>query len=115
MVDKRYYWRAKLGKDRPFIPVMTFFAGPWVDGEEQDRSPRWQALVRLETSGRAILMGDEVPIEVDGVSLRNIEKISEADYRYMVAHADYATKHAPHLPDASPKQAISWNRTKPVF
>ncbi len=111
----RYYWRAKLTKDGPFIPLVTWFGPPLVDGEEQDRGPRWQALVRLETTGRAILMGDEVPIDVDGVSLRNVESITEVAYRYMVDHARYATDHAPHLPDASPRQAIKWNRTKPVF
>lgn len=115
-MTERFYWKAKLGKDTPWIGVMTWFGPPLVDGEELDRSPRWQALVRTETSGRAILFGDNCPIEVDGknMTLRNLERISEADYRYLVKHAEWATKHAPHMPDAAPRTKID-KRGKSVW
>ncbi len=116
MKDAVFYWRAKLIKDGPWIGVKTFFGPPLVDGEELDRSPRWQAKVRNETSGRAILFGDNCPIEVDGknMTLRNIERIEEPEYRYLVAHSDWATKHAPDQPDAAPRTKID-KRGKSVW
>jgi hypothetical protein len=114
-VTERFYWRARLRKDGADIGVMTWYGAPVIDGEEQDRSHRWQALVRGETTSRAILMGEPCPIEVDGISLRNIKGITEADYRLLIDHAAYAVAHRPDLPDASPNKAIDWNRQKPPF
>ena len=111
-MTERHYWKARLVKGGPFIGVMTWHGAPVVDGEEIDRHHRWQALVRTETTSRAILMGDSIPIEVDGVFLRNIEKIDEAAYRYLVAHAAYATQRAPHMPDATPHKPINWLQQK---
>lgn len=111
----RFWWRARLIAKGPYIGVLTMLAPPLVDGEWLDRSPRWQAVVRLETTGRAILLGDRVPIEVDGVFLRNVEEIAEADYLYLIRHAEYATNHAPHMPDAAPTTAIDWNQRKAIF
>lgn len=111
-----HFWQAKLITGGPYIGVRTFFAGPLVDGEYLDRSPRWQAQVRLETSGRAILMGDHCPIEVEGKNmLRNVEPITEKEYRFLIEHADYATRHAPHMPDASPTTKIDWMKSKIRF
>lgn len=112
-MTERHFYRARLVKGGPFIGVMTFFGGPLVDGEELDRSPRWQAVVRTEKNGRAILMGDQLPIEVEGVMLRNIEPVAETEYRFLVAHAEWATAAAPYHPVAAPSSAIDFN-TLPV-
>lgn len=114
-MTERHYWKARLVKGGPFIGVATWHGAPVIGGDELDRHHRWQALVRNETTSRAILMGDEIPVEVDGVMLRNIEKITEAEYRYLVAHADYATRSAPHMPDASPENPIDWLQQKPAL
>lgn len=98
-------------KGAPYIGVMTWFGPPYIEGEEIDRSPRFQALIRLETSGRAVLQGDECPIEVEGKRLRGIERIDEEFYRHLIEHADWATKYAPHLPDANPETPIDWMET----
>lgn len=108
-----HFWQARLVTDGPFIGVRTFFGPPLIDGEHLDRSPRWQAVVRDETTGRRILLGDECPIEVDGVFLRNIEKIKEADYRFLISHANYATTHRPDMPDANPHKPVDWMKLKP--
>lgn len=106
METQVHWWRAKLIKDGPWIGVRTFFAPPLIDGEYLDRSPRFQALVRNETSGRMILYGEPCPIEIEGMGLRSVERIAEADYRYLVDHSQWATAHAPHMPDAAPKVKI---------
>lgn len=101
-----HFWRAKLVKDGPWIGVKTWLGPPLVEGEELDRSPRFQALVRNETTGRAILYGEPCPIEVDGIGLRSVERITEAEYRYLVDHSQWATAYRPDLPDAAPRVRI---------
>lgn len=114
-MTKRHYFRARMAKDGVFVPVMTFFGPPYVDGQELDRAPRWQALVNAEPTARAILMGDQLPIEVDGVTLRNLEPIKEHEYRFMVADAAHARDYRPDDPKASPRKAIDFNTLKPRF
>lgn len=111
----RHYYRARLVKNGPDIGVATWFGAPWIDGEEVDRSPRWQALIGHETTARAILMGNELPIEVDGVGLRNIERIKERDYGFLVATSGWATEHAPDRPEANPRKAVDFHQLKPRF
>lgn len=101
-----HYWRAKMVKDGPWVGIKTFLGPPLVDGEELDRSHRWQAIVHTETTGRPILYGEPCPIEVEEISLRSVERIAEAEWMYLVRHAKWATTHAPHLPDAAPKKKI---------
>lgn len=105
-MSERFYWKARLAKGTPYIPIVTWFGPPYIGGEELDRSPRFQALVRNETTARAILFGDMTPIEVEGIQLRNLEKIDEAEWRFLTDHAKWATARAPHLPDASPRTPI---------
>lgn len=111
----RHYYRARLIGGGAYVGVMVWHGLPLVDGDELDRSPRWQALISTETTARAILMGDSLPIEVDGVTLRNLETIDEPDYRYLVAHADWAKQHAPSAPDATPRQKIDLKRMPSIF
>lgn len=114
-MSERFYWRAKLGKDMPWIGVVSWFGPPLVDGEELDRSPRWQCLVRTETTARAILFGDNCPIEVEGRdTLRNLERITEAEWSYLVKHAAWSTQHRPDLPDAAPRTKID-RRGKSIY
>lgn len=109
-----HFWRAKLIKDGPWIGVKTWLGAPLIDGEEQDRSHRWQALVRNETTGRMILYGEPCPIEVDGIGLRSLERITEADWKYLTDHSAWATAHAPTMPDAAPRVKID-RRGRSVF
>ena len=113
MMERVHYWQAKYVKNGPMIGVKTFWGPPLVDGEFLDRSPRWQALLRNETTARVIYMGEPCPIEIEGVGIRNIEPTTKANYEYLVAHAAYSTAHAPANPDAAPKEAIDFNRYTP--
>lgn len=112
-MNERHYWSVRLVKDGPDVGVMTFFDGPLVDGVILDRSPRWQALVGGEVSGRAITQGDHLPVEVDGAFLRNIKPTTKANYEYLVEHAAYSTAHAPTNPDAAPKEAVDFMKLTP--
>lgn len=112
---ERVFWSARLASKAPPVGVMTWFGPPLVDGEELDRSPRWQALVRTEKTGRAILMGDEVPIEVEGVMLRNVEKITKAAYLLLVNHAAWSTEYKPSNPDAAPNSPVDVTKMDSLF
>jgi len=41
--------------------------------------------------------------------------IPEAEYRYLMANADWARAYAPHLPAARPNETIDLNKTPPIF
>ncbi len=110
-----WFYKARLVEDGPFVPVKVWRGGPLVDGEILDRHYRWQCQVRGETSSRAILQGDNVPVEVEGVRLRNIQPTTERDYLFMVAHAEFSTKHKPDNHDAAPYTPIDWMKGKTVF
>lgn len=112
-MSERFYWQGRMVSKGPLIGVATWFGPPLVEGEELDRSPRWQALVRTETTARAILLGDSVPIEVEGIFLRNVERTTKSNYDYLISHAAFSTSHAPHNPDASPTEAIDFNKLTP--
>ena len=85
-MSERHYWQARLTKGGPFIALVTYHGAPLVDGEELDRHHRWCALVRNETSTRAILMGDEIPIDVDGIMVKSALNLILSRYNlaYMV-------------------------------
>lgn len=104
--ERKYHWRCRLVKGAAWIPVVSWYGAPIVDGEVLDRSPRWQCLVRLETTARAILAGEPAPVEVDGVTLLNIEPITEADYQFLKEHTAWATEHMPSHPEASPRSKV---------
>ena len=115
MMERVHYWTARYGKGTPLIGVRTFWGPPYVEWEFLDRSPRWQAVLRSETTGRAIIMGEPCPIEIDGAYIRNIEPTTKANYDYLVAHADFSTAHAPANADASPTEAIDFNKMRVPF
>lgn len=110
------FFQARMTKGGPFVGVAVWEGAPWVDGEELDRTPRLQALVRTETTARAvILMGVDAPVEVEGVFLRNLERTTKANYLHLVSHADWATAHSPQSPDASPTEAVDFHTMRTPF
>lgn len=113
-MERVHYWTGKFVKNGPLVGIKTFFGAPYIDGEFVDRSHRWQALLGAELTARMILMGEPCPIEIDGCYLRNITPTTEANYSYLVAHAAYSMAHAPENADASPTEAIDFNKFVPI-
>lgn len=110
MTTQRFF-RARLAKAGPFIGVSMFFGPPVIDGDELDRSPRWQVTVGAETTSRAVLTlgADEIPVEVEDVLLRSVEPVTEAEWQYLVAHQTWAAEYAPNHPKADPRSAVDFN------
>lgn len=106
------FYKASLVRNGPMVPIRIWFGAPEIDGEPQDRAPRWC----IEVDGKTdTIERDEahpeyrcrVSIEVSRYwpwCGRN--KITEQEYRYLIEHAKWARDHAPHLPDAQPRKAI---------
>lgn len=108
------FYQARMRKGGPFVGIAVWEGPPWVDGEEVDRSPRLQALVRTETTSRAvIMMGVDTPVEIDGMWLQNVTHTTKSNYLHLVKHADWSTAHAPHNPDATPGEAVDFNKFIP--
>lgn len=117
MAQRDSYYSARLTRGGPLVGVHVWFGPPLIDGEEMDRSPRWQALIDTETTGRPVhqFADDGAPLDVDGVTLREPAPINEALYRFLIERARWAQKHAPHHPSASPRDAIDLRGLRSLF
>lgn len=109
------FFRARLVKRGPAVGVRMFVGPPIFDGEELDRHHRLQVLVDNETTSRAVLMlGDgDIPVEIDGATLRSIDPISEAEYHFLVAHSAWAQEHVPDHPKAKPREPVDFSTILP--
>lgn len=109
------YFRAKFVKGGPFIGVRLFVGPPIIDGEGQDRSPRLQVMVADETTSRAVLMlgENDIPVEIEGVTLRSVEPVLATEWQFLIAHQTWATENAPSHPKASPRKPVDFNSLLP--
>lgn len=103
-----HFYQARLVRDGPFIAVKTWFGPPLVNGEEIDRSWRYQVLVGTDRDARAILQGDAMPIEVDGITLRSVEKITEREYRFLLKHGEWCDATSANHPRTTPREAVDF-------
>ena len=106
------FYRARIVKNGAEVGIRIWFGQPVVDGEVQDRAPRWCIEVNGETD---FIEKDpdhpeyrcRVPLDVTRYwpwCAKN--KITQAEYAYLVDHSRWAKENAPHLPDANPRKAI---------
>lgn len=107
------HYATTLVKNGPRVPVRIWFGAPIIDGEEQDRAPRWN----VETDGRT----DRWEKNDDGYRCRVAldvdrfwpyvarEPITEEEYRFLVADADHARTWRPDHPKAQPRKAVDFN------
>lgn len=111
-------YRMRLVKDGPFVPVKIWFGLPVIDGEEQDRAPRWLCEIAGRTdfwekdAGNyrcrcALDIGRAWPFCANA-------PISEQDYAYMLDHAEWSRQFKPSNPDANPRKAIDLATLAPI-
>jgi hypothetical protein len=92
------HYRMRLVKSGPWVPVRVFQGfGADPDGGEPRGMWTWRAERR----------GVEVHIDQVWPSCAG-EPISESEYQFLLARADYAMKHDNSLPDATPRQAVDY-------
>lgn len=107
------HYATQLVRGGPRVAVRIWFGLPVVDGEELDRSPRW--CVEIDGRTDKLEKGEDdyvcrVPLDVEAAwPFCAREPITEAEYRYLVAHAGWARDHAPDHPKATPRKAVDFN------
>lgn len=107
------YYAMRLVRKGPRVAVRIWFGLPIIDGEEQDRAPDWY----VEIDGRTDRIEKDdtgyrcrVPLEVDRAWPHCAkEPISESEYRYLLAHAEWVREHQPDHPKANPRKPVDFN------
>ncbi len=96
------FYRFRRVKGGPWVAAEITF-GPAVDpvtGETLDRSPRFDVRV----SGAAVT-GPEAKWMLDRVHHWG-QPITESEHALLCATRDWALKHAPHMPEATPEKTV---------
>jgi hypothetical protein len=91
--------------------------GPWVAVKvtlEQDIDDETGDLLSPPTF-KAVCNGVEIPLDEWKFLFLVQNPISEEDYEFMVAKAEWAKKHAPDSPEANPKQKVDFNKIGRLF
>jgi hypothetical protein len=110
------FYRTRLLAKGPWVGVMIWWGKPIVDGETQDRAPRWCAAVDGKTDKLDENAGCHVPLEVHDVwPWCCDEKIDHWEFGFMKNRARWARAHAPDHPDANPRRPIDLGRMKPLI
>lgn len=104
------HYQVRLVKGGPLVPVRIWFGLPVIDGEQQDRAPRWC----VEIDGKTTWRGELIPVEKAWPWCAK-EPISSTDYEFMIAHAKWARDHQPDHPKAQPRKPVDYHSLKPRF
>jgi hypothetical protein len=113
------FYATKLVRNGPRVAVRIWFGQAIIDGDPQDRAPGWFVEIDGQTD-RVERGGDgyrcRVPLEVDRAWPHCAkDKITEAEYAYLVAHAAWAREHQPDHPKAQPRKPIDFHTVKLPF
>lgn len=112
-------FKTRLVRGGVFVAVRIWWGPPVMDGEEQDRSPRWN--VEVDGSTTHIEKGDDgyrctVYHDVHRywpyVAKHPIE---EWEYRLLKDKSAWAKQYAPDRPEASPHEKVDWQARRPIF
>jgi hypothetical protein len=107
------FYRTRLVKRGPWVPVLIWYGQPIVDGETLDRSWRWCVCLNDETCQDDD--GTRVPIDVFRVWPEcSGQPIAQAEYEFMVKRVRWAREHAPQSPYANPYEPIELGALPPV-
>lgn len=108
------FYKVRLVRGGPVVPVRIYWGRAIIDGEEQDRGFDW----RCEIDGRTDRWERDddtdyrcrVPLEVDRAwPWCAREPVTVAEYQFLVSHAAWAKEHQPEHPKASPRKAVDFH------
>jgi hypothetical protein len=114
------FYTTRLVKNGPPVPIEIWFGQPIVDGEEQDRSPRWCVAINGETDRleRDDGTGYRCRVALDPMQVWPHcarDPISADEYRFLLRRRAWALEHAPDHPAARPRQPVDLRSLKPAF
>jgi hypothetical protein len=109
-VPRRGFYKARLINGALHVGVMIWHGRPVIEGERQDRAPRWCIAVNGRTTDK------------DGELLDVFERwpfvcgdpISHREFAFMKRRRLWARKHAPEHPAANPFERIDLGKLKPM-
>lgn len=109
------FYRTRLINSGMWVAVRFWYGAPIIDGEEQDRSPRWC----VEVDGRTDRFDKEaqhrVPLDaLDVWPWAAGHPIKRREYDFLLKRAAWAREHAPEHPAATPREAIDLRKLPPM-
>ena len=111
------HYATTLVKNGPRVAVLIWFGAPIIDGEEQDRSHRWN--IEVDGATDRWEKGDDgyrcrVALDIDSFwPWVARDPIEPSEYQYLKAHSAWAKEHAPHHPKAAPRSPVDFH-TLPI-
>ena len=101
------HWLIRLVRNGPPVPacirLVQTTAEPGEPTNRMERSPFLAAFI------------NEEPVDIDRVWLVRGHPIAAAEYRYRCAVTDWAIRHAPETPEATPTKRIDLARIAPIY
>lgn len=92
------WFKRRLVRGGPWAPAKI-----WREAERRELQPTGRDILRCEVAGKLRDPQAEWP-------RLSINPITEEEYRFMTASAEWARAYSPHDPAANPEKPIDWNR-----
>lgn len=108
---RRGFYRTRLMRNALNVGVMIWHGRPVVEGQRQERSPRWCCAV----AGRTTDDDGELLDVFDVWPFCNGQPISHREFAFMKRRARWARQHAPEHPAANPRRAIDRRKLPPLI
>lgn len=110
------HYAIKLVRGGHRVACRIWFGQPVIDGEVQDRSPRWCVEIDGRTDRFDKEQGCRVPLELERAwPFCAKDPITVAEYRHLLRRAEWAREHAPEHPAANPRKQVDFHAIKPPF
>lgn len=108
------FYATRLVKGGIEVPCMIWFGTPVIDGERQDRAPRWCIAVDGKSDRFDREQQCRVPLDVfDYWPLRR--RIAASEYAFQRRRTAWAERYAPDHPAANPRERIDLRALPPRF
>lgn len=113
---RKGFYRTQLVNGGLNVGVLVWFGRPIVDGETQDRAPRWCVAVDGRTDKLDHEAGCHVPLDpFDVWPWCCDEKITHREFAFLKDRARWARRYAPEHPAANPRKPIDRRKLKPLI
>lgn len=110
------FYRTRLINGALWVGVMVWWGRTIVDGETQDRAPRWCVAVNGRTDKLDHEAGCHVPLDAYDVWPWCCgQPISHREFAFLKRRAAWARRHAPDHPAANPRERIDLRKMKPLI
>jgi hypothetical protein len=110
------YYAMRLAKGGIKVAVRVWFGPPTIDGETQDRSPRWCCSV----DGITDKLVDGVRVPLDPIDdevwpFCALHPIDQTEFLFLLKRTTWARTESPDHPAANPRKPIDLRKLKPAW